>query len=121
MKIRTKQKNAKEWKKTLNKLNQAQVGEIALVYEDEENKKRQGYTDLTDIELVLSDETTITIGDLLEKHEKSINVELEKAKNDIIKLEKQVADSVKKIELLGRTIIAIAESRGVENEKDITY
>ena len=117
MKIHTKQKNAKEWKKTLNKLNQAQVGKIALVYEDEENKKRQGYLDLTEIELELG-EKIITLGDLLLEHEISTKEVLEKAKNDIIKLEKEISKLNRKLETVNKLAIMLAE-RGAINEEDI--
>jgi hypothetical protein len=77
MKIHTKQKNAKEWNKTLNKLNQAQVGKIAITYLDKESKKRVGYTDLTNIELEISDKT-ILLGELLEMLIKN-NADLKKS------------------------------------------
>ena len=64
MKVSVKQKNAKLWNKESSSLNQAQVGEIQIVYKDENGVKKVGYVNLTDIDLEYGDET-ISIGDLL--------------------------------------------------------
>ncbi len=64
MKVATRQKNAKLWNKEIKNLNEAQVGEIQIVYKDENGVKRVGYVDLTSIELEYGNEI-ISVGDLL--------------------------------------------------------
>lgn len=64
MKVNTKQKSAVAWNKVLNKLNEAQEGQIAITFKNNEGKKQIGYITLTDIELDLG-EKKITLGNLL--------------------------------------------------------
>ena len=64
MKVSTKQKSAVAWDNILKKINEAQEGQIAITYKDNNGKKQVGYMALTDIELDLGDKK-ITLGNLL--------------------------------------------------------
>jgi len=64
MKVNTKQKSAENWNKVLKKINEAQAGQIAITYKDNDGKKQTGYMALTDVELDLG-EKKITLGNLL--------------------------------------------------------
>jgi hypothetical protein len=64
MKVNTKQKSAEAWNKVLKKINEAQAGQIAITYKDNDGKKQTGYMALTDVELDLG-EKKITLGNLL--------------------------------------------------------
>lgn len=64
MNVNTKQKSAVAWNKVLKKINEAQEGQIAITYKDNDGKKQTGYMALTDIELDLG-EKKITLGNLL--------------------------------------------------------
>ena len=65
MKISATQKHAKEWVENLNKLNSADIGQIAITYTNELGKKAVGYLDPLDLELQVDDKT-FTLGELLE-------------------------------------------------------
>jgi uncharacterized protein YlzI (FlbEa/FlbD family) len=64
MKVAQKQQNAKNWSKGLNKLNEAQAGQVAVTYKDNDGKKRTGYMAITDLSLLVGDKE-ITLGALL--------------------------------------------------------
>jgi uncharacterized FlaG/YvyC family protein len=72
MKVSAVQKNAKEWVEKLNKLNSADVGQIAITYTNELGKKAIGYLDPLDLELQV-DNVKFTLGELLEKNVNFIN------------------------------------------------
>ena len=119
MKINQQQKNAQVWNKSLNKLNEAQIGQIAVYYVDSDNRKRLGYVDPLKLEIVVRGDK-MTLGDLLEKHDSKVNIDLKDAKDEIVNLKKQLVDLGKQVNLLNQIEIAKNE-RGLENEKDITY
>ncbi len=64
MNISAKQQSAKDWSKALSKLNESQAGQVQIVYEDDEGKKKTGYISLLDVKMVVND-TEITLGALL--------------------------------------------------------
>jgi len=83
MKITEKQNNAKQWSKALNKLNEAQAGQVAITYKDNDGKKRVGYMAITDISLLVGDKE-ITLGALLTEM-LNLNVQTLKNVNTIAK------------------------------------
>ena len=86
MKVNTKQMSAKAWNNALNKLNSAQIGQIAITYKGDDGKKQLGYIALTDIELELG-KKAITLGTLL--------ATLIKSNNDLAKENKRLGGVVK--------------------------
>jgi hypothetical protein len=86
MKVNAKQKSAKAWNNSLNKLNEAQIGQIAITYKSDDGKKQLGYVALTDIELDLG-KKKITLGALL--------ATLIKNNNDLMKENKRLGGIVK--------------------------
>jgi hypothetical protein len=85
MKVKEKQQKAKQWKNVLNKINEAQSGEIPIHYKDTDGKKTTGYINLMDIELDINGET-ISIGDLL--------TEIINANIETLKLARQTANAI---------------------------
>jgi hypothetical protein len=72
MKVSATQRNAKEWVDKLNKLNSAEVGQIAITYTNELGKKAIGYLDPLDLELQVDDKK-FTLGELLELQVNLVN------------------------------------------------
>ncbi len=96
MKVATKQKSAKGWSSALNKLNSAQIGQIAITYKGDDGKKQIGYIDLTDIELDLG-KNKITLGTLLATLVKSNN-DLTKENARLSNLAKANSEQIKAIQ-----------------------
>jgi hypothetical protein len=96
MKVNAKQKSAEAWNNTLNKLNSAQEGQIAITYKGKDGKKQIGYIAITDIELDLG-KKNITLGKLLAtliKSNNDISVENERLR----KLVKENSEQIKRIQ-----------------------
>jgi hypothetical protein len=71
MKTAIMQMTAKSWGKTLEKLNEAQPGEVCICYQDEQGNKRVGYTDLFQMQIEV-DGKPMKFGSLLEAYYKDI-------------------------------------------------
>lgn len=96
MKVTTKQKSAKAWSNALNKINEAQFGQIAITYKGDDGKKQVGYQAITDIELEIGTKK-ITFGTLLGGLIKSNN-ELNKENQRLKGLVDSNSKEIKKIQ-----------------------
>lgn len=103
MKVDTKQKSAKAWNHVLNKINEAQEGQIAITYKDDEGKRQVGYIALPDIELDLG-ANKITLGVLLASLIKSNN-DLTLETERLSKLVKSNSDEIKRIQEIMATYL----------------
>jgi len=100
MKVSATQRNAKEWVDKLNKLNSAEVGQIAITYTNDLGKKAIGYLDPLDLELQVG-EKKVTLGELLESQVNFVaklqeqTKQLEQFKAKLDKLLKTIGGNIK--------------------------
>ena len=100
MKVSATQRNAKEWVDKLNKLNSAEVGQIAITYTNDLGKKAIGYLDPLDLELQVG-EKKVTLGELLESQVNFVaklqekTKQLERFKVKLDKLLKTIGGNIK--------------------------
>lgn len=95
VKVSEIQKNATNWSKALDKLNEAKNGYIPITYKDDIGNKKTGYISLLDIELEVNGKT-VTFGSLLTE-----------MANNHLEVLKQVTNIANGVESVGKDLLVV--------------